>query len=864
MLLDDFMKSGGYRFRRHLREEIWTKRKLTVVDLDRSGRAVLDSEGPRGLARRLEAEGSWTFPAVDIERVDPGQGEVPLFEGGKPVSAFVVPAAPGASSELAQALSAEISRRWKFEIPVLPDHRAGFGRMGGRNLVVFGGAHENGYARELALRAQNGFVDARVPGPGGWLVSTRRRLDPSAGVVVQAAVSRGTVRPALDYLLDRLSMVEASLFLSGGHAVNPGPAMRASFPEWPDFCRDLPRAAGLPPELPPPGTAEPEALAGRLAAGLESGGPEVNRYNLGPVKAAILAARYAQRSSDPRAPALFRALLFRFADYYLKTPGGAEYPSDLDFALGPLLLAFADLENHPVFSPPERLFLWNLLLSCTRSVSQYAGLFWPPGTRPVPHNHQTFPARSLLIAASLFEPFGIADAGSWREYAATIFGSLPREGYKQGENAFAYETFVLAHAFSAAALEGRTALGPGVLSRAARRSIAASDNFFRPVDYGDTSPSLVPAGSGRHLAALAALADDDRIATWFARRCFRLAPDYLPSPLLTLTGIDPGRPGRAPRAGRWERVPLDPLFIGRNSPATPSREAFDKLAFRTGWRDDDHYLLWEGVGGAKVSHAHNDVNGIVRLNHLGRHWLVSNGYGRRVGEGNVAVSYSSRQRGPVDHCVLVLRRGGATVREMPVCARLLEKGGRGRWHYATALLDHYGGTRWRRTVILLAGVLALVVDRVEIVEPGLEAGHLEWLALGVPTAVPGGFRLAQQGVFLDLVSPSGWKASRRESEGSQDWKTLLEGGGYPFASFPPSRLLFEMPGTAAGTRHRLVTLLCAGTGGAGWRLDGDPGDGAFALSPPGRPEGLLPEAELSGAGWRLSARSGSAVISFAD
>ena len=32
----------------------------------------------------------------------------------------------------------------------------------------------------------------------------------------------------------------------------------------------------------------------------------------------------------------------------------------------------------------------------------------------------------------------------------------------------------------------------------------------------------------------------------------------------------------------------------------------------------------EGVGG-KVSHSHNEVNGIVRLNHLGRHYELNMG-----------------------------------------------------------------------------------------------------------------------------------------------------------------------------------------------------------------------------------------------
>ncbi|MBI2950554.1 hypothetical protein HYY27_00595, partial [bacterium] len=229
--------------------------------------------------------------------------------------------------------------------------------------------------------------------------------------------------------------------------------------------------------------------------------------------------------------------------------------------------------------------------------------------------------------------------------------------------------------------------------------------------------------------------------------------------------------------------------------------------FRTGWGEEDHYLLFEGVGNQKVSHSHNELNGIVRLNHLGRHWVVSNGNGRRAGVTNVNVSFNTRIRGPEDHNMLVLRRDGETVRDLPVCCALLQRGQSGLLAYATGALIGYGGTDWFRTLLVVAGRFVLVLDRVRVRAPGLEAGHVEWNCLGRATAREGGFRLDQKGVFMDILSDSGWKAEGGVADQSADWKAVLEGGRYPYATFPLTRLTFRMP-AVEGT-WRLATLLTA-------------------------------------------------------
>ncbi|MBN1672835.1 MAG: hypothetical protein JXR37_17455 [Kiritimatiellae bacterium] len=153
--------------------------------------------------------------------------------------------------------------------------------------------------------------------------------------------------------------------------------------------------------------------------------------------------------------------------------------------------------------------------------------------------------------------------------------------------------------------------------------------------------------------------------------------EYLSNSIHDWPGIRIATRAAPPPGGDWEAAPLDPCFLQDKAPGFPPALAFDKLAFRTGWRDRDHYLVMEGIGGADVSHAHLDVNAVTRLNHLGRHLLVSNGYGRRVGVMNAAKRFSTRVRGPDDHNMLILRRDGDVVADNPPLSALLQRGRRG-------------------------------------------------------------------------------------------------------------------------------------------------------------------------------------------
>jgi len=810
MKLSDAMKAREYLFRQHLEEEGWTARKLTVVDLEKEQLEGLEAGGIEGLRRILEEQGKWTFPAFDIEELSPIEAEVSLTRDGVVCATVVVPDGDAELERLGRELVERIEEGFGVRLPLCGDGEVELASLGSQHLIVVGGAHQNRLAMELALRSQTGFVDATVPGDGGWVVTSHVGLSGSGNDVIQIAASPEHRERAVEYLLEGLSGNGNRLGLRRRHCIEPGEEMRKHLPDWERYSGRLPgRIISLEGEK-VDAPSDPADLADLLAVGLDSGGPDVNLYNVAPIDIAAQCARYYQLSGEIRVLQLFRELLFRLADYYLKTPEGASYPADLDFRLGTVILYYARLEHESVFSVEDRLILSNLLLACTRSIYEYMVKMWPiDPDAPTRHNHETFPARSLMYAADYFDRYGVRDVDAWRNLVDVTFSGELWSRRKQKENANGYELMAFEHgaAYSTFVGRGLEMFEGDCPQEVVGRQIAVTDNFFRPVDYGDAHVHMGPASAD--LADILASSTEEARVRWYARESFARRPEYLGNPIHGIPGIRSTYEGRPPQGGGWELMRLEPRFREEYAPGFPQELAFDKLAFRTGWGEGDQYLLLEGVGNLDISHAHNEVNGIVRLNHLGRHWVVSNGYGRRTGMSNVNESFNTRIRGPEDHNMLVLQKDGEMVRDLPVCSALLQQGQQGDLLYATGALMGYGGVNWFRTLMVLADRFLLVVDRVEVVESGLEKGHVEWNCLGGVEDWAGGFRLEQKGVWMDVVSDSGWEAERGVADRSASWQSVLDGGGYPHANFPLKKLILHLPGVEAGQTHCLATLLAA-------------------------------------------------------
>lgn len=813
MNLQEVLIKHGYEFRQHIEEEGYGWRKRNVIDLDMVQCEALKYGGVAGLKKAVAEQlyrppwGLFTFPSFDIEGPLPRRPDLLLSRNGHPSAVVIAPRKEANLWAMAGEWVAGLGARHGLVLSLLDECDATPELLETQHLILFGGAHQNKLALALALRYRTFFMDSSVPGDDGWMVTTHCGLHASGNTIVQLAAPAVCRSAVLQLLFERIDVAGDDVILRHIHRVGMGAVMSAHFPSWESFTASLPERLpqfqGQAVEIP----REIKALSSLLALGLDSGGREKNYYNVMPVDIAIDCARYYQLSADRRALELFRELLFRLVDYYLKTPGGASYPADLDFRLGLLILHYARLEHDAIFDDEDRLILTNLLLSCTRSIHEYAVKFWPIDPRDHSrHNHPTFKAISLLYAASYFSRFTLPCVQDWRAYTESVFTCKLWKRSKQRENSRSYEPFVFDHAALYALFTGRglELFDEGCFEKMTERQIIATDNFFRQVDYGDTAIDMNPVDS---LSAKLLATRMGGLIHWFAGEGFARMSSYLPHSFLDFPGLRMKQVEAPPLSGDWEYMPLDPAFLKEVAPGFPRHVAFDKLAFRTGWDSEDQYVLIEGVGG-EVGHSHHEGNGIVRLNHLGRHWFVSNGYGKRVGITHAGKSFNSRELGPVDHNMLVLQRAGEIVRTLPMGA-LLQKGRKGPLLYATSALQGYGGVNWFRTILILSGRYVLVIDRIHILEAGLEKAHVEWNGLGQVSALKNGFRLDQKGIFMDVTSASGWRAEQTMADQSACWKRVLEDGSYPYATFPLAKLVFHLPGVGAGQTHCLGTLLAA-------------------------------------------------------
>ncbi len=808
------LRERGYAIRQHLPEEVWTRRKRTVVDLDDHQRALLEAKGPEALTASLKAEGSWTFPAFDIDAPLPRATGIDLARGGRVAACVVVPQEDPELLGIAAELVSEVSRHCGVELPVKSDQRVNPEAFGEQPLILVGGSDRNRLSLALALRYQTGFVDAAIPGDDGWVVTTHLGLAVSGAGVAQISAGPKGQHAAIDRFMASIVQQGESVRLRPVHDIHPGPRLRAHLKTWEDFVNQLlARVSTVLPKPSPTAPEDPSDLADLLAFGLKVGGPEAVRRNEAPIDMLVTLARYYQLSGDQRSVQLFRELLLRLADYYLKTPGGTCYPTALEFRLGNVISRFSCLEHHPVFTDADRLLLANLLLACSRTAYDYTVRVWPlHPEEATPHNHQTFPARTLTCAADYFSRFGVPDVDAWRQLAEQTFSGDLWKRKKLRENANHYEALVYEHAVSFRGLVG-AGLTPeerDTMQAVVERQIVSTDNFLRSVDFGDTGVRMSPRDRLELAGALAAETADAGVR-WFVSQGFDRQPDYLGSPLDVLPGLQRPVEGRPPPSGSWELAPLEPEFLREHDPSFPRELAFDKLALRTGWGDSDHFIFLDGVGNKAISHSHCEANAVVRLNHRGRHWVVSNGYGNRPAVTDASDLFSTRERGPVDHNVLVLHREGAMVRDMPPFAGLLDLGQRGRLLWSSSALWDYGGTDWVRTLVVLAGTFVLVVDRVRVIEPGLDSAHIEWNCLGEAEPTEAGCRLAQNGVHMHVAS-SPAPPSLEVADQSESWRQVLDSGAYPHASFPLRKLVFQVPRLEPGDISCLATLWVSSEG----------------------------------------------------
>lgn len=706
------------------------------------------------------------------------------------------------TKKAAETISRAISEKWGVQLLILTADDPQISLDTSAPLLIIGGAESNPLSLQIARKYQVGLFCANFPGPGGWGLMTHWKLSEDCPPRYLLSCDEETLVPAIDAFLKFGVGETEERLLRWLHKVSPGRmdcGLEADFDSWISANR---HKYPLLKDWLDSGRSRPyrEVFNAFFHQDFSEGLP----YNATLIDIGIDALRYYQFTGDEKGLDLFREMMWGFWEY-LNSDDPRVYISDMDFRIGNICNLWNWVESSPLIAPEERRLFPYLLLGSLRIVKDYFHHKWK--TKPGPHNHQTFKARSLILGWRYFKNWDLPDVDSWKADADGVFEPIDPRAFKHLENAGTYEVFIPEHTLVWTEATDRilTPEGRESLVKFAQREWAMRDTFLYALDYGDCDPEMKP---NRPI----------EVAPWLTRESEAQAglldmeltgserfPFEFPSPIKGFPGITVGNSGCSLNGPvGWMRLPLDPL-LERNYPLTGDPELrFDKLAWRGAWAPEAAYLALEGFGNRTVSHSHNEVNGIIRLNLAGRIWLVSNGYGRLPGIVDAAKAYRTRQVGPEDHNMLIVRNLAGDVIIPPVNAVLYDLAA-GPLPFAVSEISNYGGLQWRRHLFLLPDTGLLVIDHVESHHTEPVSVELQWNILGRKEDAVRGIRFEQSGETLlcdhfRTADPI-WEPSRITA-----WCNAIGEGHYPHTQASPThcRLRHGQGQLGPGESHYFV------------------------------------------------------------
>lgn len=805
----------GIGLRKHTgRFPSWTARENTVVDLDDEERRILGQQGEQALDAHLRSRGMFPVPALDIRELKPLRLHTCLGHAEGTPAALYVPEArhlQRAAESICAALTERACR--PPELRSADEFRPG--QLSRSHAIVLGGAHES---EAVALLCDLYWLDAdlRAPGVGGWLLRTVHNPAGLGHNVLHLCADENTTDLALDALISSLqASPHGCVGVDPLMQVHPGTCLRRAlgeFADWQDSFMAL-ASSGMTTEhlaSAPEDMDDLEGFMDWLAVGYDSGGPEGDRYNRGPMGVAMRAARLYLLSGDRRYLALFKGLVWRLVEYHCNFPGGASYLADYDFEVQSLALYWDLLEEEPVFSDAERLVITNFLLASLRMVDGYRAARWATRPDELRHNHETFPALSLYFGGRYFaDYYRLSEAGGWLDTAHQTFSGPIESAAKHLEDANSYQWLVPLHKLVYdTATESDTYLRNGVLERIVENVLATTDNLGWPSDFGDAGR---PVGGGMLPAVLlehAAGRLHDPGLQWQADRIAAA----IPGGRLVLTGFlgEFFGPKRIEAQAAGPPAPvtvvaLDDHIRQSAAPQFPHKYTFDKLALRDGWDPEGEYLLLDGY--SLGSHFHYDQNAIIRFSSGGRLWLVDNGYGKASGESRAGIAFSNRERGPQDHNTLLVYEDAERLALPNPFSALLANVTAGSLTLVQSAQVGYGPVDWLRTIVWLRGSFFLVVDQVNVMAP-LHELRCQLNMLGHARLGPGRLVCEQRGGRM-VLQFEGDSEPMLGSYSNASWDEVFAGGHYPYAD-PPIAKLERVRRPEVGESVLFAALLEAG------------------------------------------------------
>lgn len=501
-----------------------------------------------------------------------------------------------------QAAAEKLKSALATDIDVLP---AGESDINGHHVIALGNMMDSGFLRTLYCRAYD-LTDRAWPGPGGWVIRTAPHTLSDAGHVIVVGVSQAE------------DAGDAAQALAREIETN-GPTLpcqyRVELGRWADLY------------LKPA-----QDRLGKGDASLERDHTD-GAGDWSYMSAIAEIGMLAVQTGLPELMTMFCRQVCHFGRtrwFERHLPD----PPQIHGFVRTMLLPFTILENHPAIPRDLRKEALDTFLGIYRSTEGAGnpGFLNCVGLDRVRQNHQTMSGLDLYYGGRYFhQVHGLAEGLAWMKLAEVFFAPQMASnkpvcdswGHQWACSLFNTADFALAsgkmdYFSSKPFLEGVD-----------RALIAHSNLEDGPLQYFLMAAAVT--GNAEYLW-LCRASDEDELV----KRAVRIRTE----PLRTWVT---GQPASEPlRLGRMNVAPLSRLFYdsiedqagwapkGMYLRNVPFERTFDKVFFRSGWSDEDDYLLLDGISGG--SHSYQDANCIVRYTSRGENW-----FGGRVGFGPASV-----------------------------------------------------------------------------------------------------------------------------------------------------------------------------------------------------------------------------------
>lgn len=661
-------------------------------------------------------------------------------------------------SPAAATIAATLERVGCRQVRILTkcDHEA---EAGGTTVIALGNATNNDLIRDLYLTARD-VTDRAWPGPGGWAIRSVAKATKADADAILLSVSdeadAESVATVFTQILERHGRDLPWL-----HQVRPG--------RWQGVYLDQ-----IKDQLP-----HPDASLDRIGGG--SGDWD---YMMAIGKVGLLAMKTADESLIPRfATEILRFLRVRFSEREL------EDPIQIHGFLRNLLRPFALLEHHRALSETLRQDVLRGLLEIYRSTEGAANpaLISESLHARVRQNHGTRTAMDIYDGGLYFSRHhGLDEGREWMRLADRFFEPQLASSKPVCDSWGHQWAGSLYNTADYALLAGRVDYFESEPFRdAVDRALMAHTNLESgPLLYlllaafvtGNDEYLALCNGKGMNLPgirsiaeaesegesstedrtvhqALAQLGGDEFGRPWISRSTNRSPP--------RLTGLCVAPVARLFYDSIESYAPYAPP--GVYGQGVPFESTFDKISYRQGWREQDTYLLLDGISGG--SHSFQDANCIVRFTRHGQSWLGGPQYGRWT-------TGTLREQNGVSICC-----DG----EGPGCesryARLVQAETVSGISVVCTSLDFPGVARWYRQIVIHPHGWILVVDEGVASKAGELSLQGQWNLLGDVVEV------ADESEGQRVESRQGdARLTLRQAGCDQGWLAPIHAGGQQLGS----------------------------------------------------------------------------------